>query len=208
MKQPTVFWPRKLVWRVSAPVFITSYTGKEVLFFYLAGVLARLVGPGVFSLRLTAAFVGLLTIAVTYRLGTILLRDRRLALLAASLLAISFWHLLLSRLGFRAITQPLLQGLTMWGIWRGLQVLELPGRRAWPWALLGGIALGLTAYTYLAARIFPLLLLLALLPNLLSRKKPPRLLALPLAQRRRRIRYALTAAAFFPGESRRILGAH
>ena len=34
------------------PIFISSYTGKEVLFFYLAGTMMRLIGASVFSLRL------------------------------------------------------------------------------------------------------------------------------------------------------------
>ena len=72
------------------PVFISSYTGKEVLFFYVAGGLMRLLGESVFSLRLAAAFLGLLTIAATYWLGRELTRDRRLALVAAALLAVSF----------------------------------------------------------------------------------------------------------------------
>ena len=92
--------------RGERPVFISSYTGKEALFFYLAGGLMRAVGESVFSLRLTAAFAGILTIAATYWLGREMLADRRQALLAAALLAVSFWHVLFSRLGFRAITEP------------------------------------------------------------------------------------------------------
>lgn len=142
------------------PVFITSYTGKEVLFFYLAGGLMRLLGDSVFTLRLTAALVGIVTIAAVYWLGLELFRDRRVALIAAALLAISFWHLLFSHLGFRAVTQPLLQTLTAAALLRGVR---LEKRK---WLLLSGLFLGLTAYTYLAARLFPVLLLLASLPLL------------------------------------------
>jgi 4-amino-4-deoxy-L-arabinose transferase-like glycosyltransferase len=145
------------------PVFIESYTGKEVLFFYLAGGLMRLLGQSTFTLRLTAAFIGLLTVAATYWLGRELLTDRRLALLAAVFLAASFWHLLFSRLGFRAISQPLLQALAIAALFRGLR------RSSWPWLLAAGLFLGLAAYTYLAVRLFPLLLLLTLLPLLFSR---------------------------------------
>ena len=163
------------------PLFISSYTGKEVLFFYLAGGLMRLIGPSLFALRLTAAFVGLLTVAATYWLGREMLADRRVALLAAALLATSFWHLLFSRLGFRAITEPLLQALTVAALFRGLR------RDAWPWLLASGALLGLTAYTYLAARLFPLLLLLAALPLLVDRA----------TARRRRRQLALWALVGF-----------
>jgi 4-amino-4-deoxy-L-arabinose transferase-like glycosyltransferase len=146
------------------PVFISSYTGKEVLFFYLAGGLMRLIGSSVFVLRLTAAFVGLLTIAATYWLGQEVFRDRRLALVAAALLAVSFWHVLFSRYGFRAISQPLLQALTVAALLRGLR------REQWRWLAAAGVFLGLAAYTYLAVRLFPVLLFVAALPLLLSRR--------------------------------------
>jgi len=150
--------------RGDRPVFIASYTGKETLFFYLAGWLMRLVGDSVFTLRLTSAFVGLLTIAVTYWLGRELCRERRIAFLAAALMAVSFWHLLFSRLGFRAITQPLLQGLAVAALLRGMR------QEQWRWLAAAGVFLGLTAYTYLAARLFPVLLLLALIPLLFDRR--------------------------------------
>jgi len=152
--------------RGERPVFIASYTGKEVLFFYLAAGVMKFAGESVFALRLTAAYLGLLTIATTYWLGRMLLNDRRLALLAAGLLAVSFWHVLFSRLGFRAISQPLLQALTIGALFSGLR--QSTWRRSWPWLLLAGVALGLTAYTYLAARFFPIALLLGLLPLLLG----------------------------------------
>lgn len=154
------------------PVFIASYTGKEVLFFYLAGVLMRLAGPSVLSLRLAAAFLGLLTVAATYSVGRALLADRRVALLAAALLASSFWHLVFSRLGFRAISQPLLQALAVLALFRGLR------RPDWRWFVLAGLFLGLAAYTYLAARLFPIPLLLALLPVLVSGRQRVSQLAL------------------------------
>ena len=147
--------------RGERPVFITSYTGKEVFFFYAAGVIMRLVGESVFALRLTSAFLGLLTVAATYWLGRALLADRRVAVIAAALLAISFWHLLFSRYGFRAISQPLLQALSVAAMFHGLKQ-----ENGWRWFVLAGVFLGLTAYTYLAARLFPAPLGLALLPLL------------------------------------------
>ncbi len=153
--------------RGQRPVFITSYTGKEVFFFYIAGGLMRLLGESIFSLRLTAAFFGLLTIAATYWLGRTLLKDRRIAIVAAALLAVSFWHLLFSRLGFRAISQPLLQAITVAALYSGIR------RQSWPWILIGGISLGLSAYTYLAARVFIIPLVLSLIPLLVGKNRSP-----------------------------------
>lgn len=140
-----------IAWRGYRPIFITSYTGKEVFFFYLAAGLARLVGNSLFSLRLTSAFIGLLTVATVARLGRALFpRSTWLGPVAALSLATLFPHLVFSRLGFRAISQPLLQALGLLGLLIGWQ----RGRRRDLW--LGGIALGLAAYTYLAIRLFPL----------------------------------------------------
>lgn len=151
--------------RGDRPIFIPSFTGREPLFLYLAGGMARALGNTLFALRLTSAFVGLLTIAATYWLGREMLADRRVALLAAALLAVSFWHLLFSRLGFRVISQPLLQALAVAALFRGLR----GGRR--PWLFLAGLFIGLSAYTYLAARLFPILLAIAVLPLLFGRAR-------------------------------------
>ncbi|MEM7331541.1 MAG: glycosyltransferase family 39 protein [Chloroflexota bacterium] len=152
------------------PLFITSYTGKEVLFFYAAAGVMRLIEPSVFGLRLTAVYLGLLTIAATYWLGVELFRGRRVALFAAGLLAISFWHLLFSRLGFRAISQPLLQAIMVAAWLRGLRLKQDR------WFIFSGICLGLLGYTYLAARLFPIVIVLAALPLLWIRPFPRQLM--------------------------------
>lgn len=173
------------------PIFITSYTGKEVLFFYLAALVIKLLGPDLYALRLTSALAGIAAVAAAYWCVSELytqpveeetshppgrnpltaarasLRSSHrqaavLALLAAALLATSFWHLALSRIGLRAVTQPLLQALTLAALWRGLRT----GNK---WTLgIAGIFCGLTGYTYLAARLFPFPLALALLALLLA----------------------------------------
>src|SRR5512137_1525428 len=50
----------------SAPIFVEAYTGKEVLFFYWAAAWMKLIGPSVFAMRLAAAMLGVLTVAITY----------------------------------------------------------------------------------------------------------------------------------------------
>jgi len=148
------------------PIFIPSYTGKEVLFFYPAAGLIKLLGDGLLALRLTSAIFGTLTVAATlwcvYELFAQEQKKSILALLAAGLLGASFWHLGLSRIGLRAVSQPLLQALTLAMLWRGLR------QASWKSLLVGGILCGLAAYTYLAARLFPVPLALALLALLLA----------------------------------------
>jgi len=147
----------------SHPIFIEAYTGKEVLFFYLAGAFMRLLGSSAFSLRLTSALIGVLTVLITYQLAREMFahqgaKDSRWpALFGAALLATSYWHVTLSRYGFRAISQPLLQALTLWCLWRGLR------KGSAGWLVLSGLFCGATAYTYLASRVFPAILLLVFL---------------------------------------------
>ncbi|MFQ6101831.1 MAG: hypothetical protein ACE5OS_11450 [Anaerolineae bacterium] len=176
------------------PVFISSYTGKEVLFFYWTALLIKLLGTTPLPLRLSAALAGLATVAATAWAVSELLHGQRdakwIALLSAAFLATSFWHLVLSRYGFRAITQPLLQALTVAALWRGLRPApysppptpplppacggkgrgegERLGGGNFPWLLLAGLLCGLTAYTYLAARAFPIPLAAALLTLLIA----------------------------------------
>ncbi|HJN41805.1 MAG TPA: phospholipid carrier-dependent glycosyltransferase, partial [Anaerolineales bacterium] len=107
------------------PAFISAYTGKEVLFFYSAAALFRLIGSSVFALRATAAFWGVLTIPITYFALRQLLRHQRhsrwLAAFGAAMLAFSFAHLVWSRFGLRAITQPAVQAMAVGFIFRALR---------------------------------------------------------------------------------------
>ncbi len=136
------------------PLFIRAYTGKEVLFFYATAPWMWISGGQPWGLRLGAAMIGVLTVAATFAATRALLGpypwSRWTALLAAAWMATAFPHVLLSRYGFRAISQPLLQALTVATLWRGLRSGRLR------WLLAAGAFLGLTGYTYLAARLFPI----------------------------------------------------
>jgi len=136
------------------PIFIRAYTGKEVLFFYTAAPWVAITGKPALGLRMNAAMIGILTVAATFAATRALLGNgqpaRRAALLAAGWMAVAFPHILFSHYGFRAVSQPLLQALTVAALWRGLRT----GRRSR--LALAGVFLGLTGYTYLAARLFPI----------------------------------------------------
>lgn len=141
------------------PLFIRAYTGKEVLFFYASAPWLKITGGQAWGLRLSAGMLGILTVAATYAMVRALLGSKRkssIPLYAAAWMAVILPHVVLSRYGFRAITQPLMQALTVTAIWRGLR-----GRRT-GWLIAGGLLLGLTGYTYLAARLFPIPLAIAL----------------------------------------------
>jgi hypothetical protein len=90
-----------------------------------------------------------LTLPAVYWLGRELY-DREVGLLAAFLLAISHWHNILTRVGYRAATVPLVLAL-LWAVL--LRALKTDWR---PYYLLAGALLGLGLYTYNAFLIGPL----------------------------------------------------
>lgn len=143
--------------RGAKPLFIEAYTGKEVLFFYIAGFLMFLLGEHLFVLRLAAALIGIVTIAATVWLCHELFpRKRLIAIFASILLSTDFVMILFSRLGFRAITQPLFQTLTIAAFLYALRT------KRWQGFAASGLFLGLTGYSYLAARLFPLVVMIML----------------------------------------------
>lgn len=144
----------------SAPVFFSSFTGRDALYVYLEAGAFALFGEGMLAGRLLSAFVGVLTVAMTYAVGRTMF-NRRVGWLAAGLMAVSLWHLIASRNGYRGVIQPLVQLPVMWFLFRGWRrTLEsAPTGSSWRPFVLAGLFLGLTQYTYTAARVFPLLIL-------------------------------------------------
>ncbi len=177
-------------------VFITAYTGKEVLFFYTAAAIFKFIGSSIFALQFTAAIYGVLGIASCYFAARQLLWDEPdsewIAALAAAILSFTFMHLVWSRYGERAVTEPFVQGLAVGFLFRGMRFLNREGAkdaknkerdRDKTFALfapsrfslfsalsansavnmaLAGAFTGLAAYTYLAARLLPIPIAIAL----------------------------------------------
>ena len=137
------------------------FTSKRFLFV--------LMGEGIFIGRLLSAFVGILTVGLTYTTGKVLF-NRWIGLIAAAFLAVSLWHLIASRNGYRAVIQPLIQLPVILLLFYGLSGAKGGGRErgpaqgaSWIYFLLAGIFLGLTQYTYTAVRLFPILIVLIIL---------------------------------------------
>ncbi len=140
------------------PLYFAANNGREPLFIYLVALAIGALGPSPAAIRLVAAVLGTLTIPATYLLGRTWF-NRRVGLLAAAILAITFWHVHLSRIGFRAVALPLFLALALAAAWRGW--MEDNALRPSPSVLrpiLGGALYGLSFYTYLAARFTPLAL--------------------------------------------------
>lgn len=129
-------------------VFCPSYPGRESLFFYLLAGYSKLFGLSYFGIKFTSAMVGLATIVALYGVAKYLF-DREVALVGAALLAVSKWHVILSRTGYRASLMPLAVLAVMYLLVRALR----SGRATdWVWA---GVATGLGMYTYNAFMVMP-----------------------------------------------------
>jgi len=154
------------------PLYFAANNGREPLFIYLQSLAVAILGPNPYTLRLVSALIGILTVPAVYFCAMAFLnssapadleprapiRQRRgLALVAAAGLAVSYWHLSLSRLGFRAVMLPFVSALAMGFFWRAWS-----GRRYrdYFWA---GIWFAVALYTYTAARLLPLVPLVFLL---------------------------------------------
>lgn len=127
------------------------YTYDEGLYSNLMAVVFLLLGASDWTVRAPGALFGVLTCWGVYRLGRALGRERA-GLLGAGLLAVSFWHVLLSRSGFRAVLLPCLLVHSVALLAEGLR-----GRGAWR-LLLGGALFGLGVHVYPAVRFAPFFL--------------------------------------------------
>ena len=103
-----------------------------------------LFGLDEFAVRLPAALIGIATVFVLYKLGSVV-AERWVGLLAALMLAISPWHVQVSRYAERSPLLPLCFCLGLWFF------LRAEGGRKLVWSAL---CLGLCFYTYAAARVF------------------------------------------------------
>lgn len=142
------------------PLFYPSNNGREGMFINLIGLSESIVGLGLLALRIPAAILGSLTVLFVYLLGKELL-GWRAAIFGSFLLATSFWHVALSRTGFRAILVPLLLTSSLFLLIRALREDPLEGNasdRLWL-ALAGGLLYGLGFHSYIAYRITPVVVL-------------------------------------------------
>lgn len=122
--------------------FYPANGGREGLFINLIGLSFKLGGISVFSLRVISAIAGILTVLGLYLLAGQLF-NRRVALSSSFLLAVSFWHINFSRIGFRAILLPLVLVFLFYFLVKAYQTKSI-----W-YLILAGLFLGLGFYTYL-----------------------------------------------------------
>lgn len=139
-------------------VFYPENNGREGLFMNIQSVSMRIFGHEPWALRLPSAIFGILTVLGMYFLGKELF-SKQIGLASSFLLAVSFWHINFSRIGFRAIMSPL---FLIWGIYFLIHAFKNSGikkKTSLFFAILGGVMYGLGFYSYIAYRVTPILVL-------------------------------------------------
>ena len=138
---------------IEAPRFVPFFpdnNGREggwmiVLAAFMVGL-----GPTPFAARVAAGFVGVLTVAATYRLGKELFDDA-IGLGAAAGMAVLYWPVHMSHLALRANLLPCLGALSLSLL---LTAKRRSRTRCW---VMAGLATGLLGYTYNSAQVWVVL---------------------------------------------------
>jgi len=142
-------------WGESFPLIFRAY-GDYKLPVYIYTTTASIAAFGLndFAVRFPSALFGLLSVLFTYLLVKRLFKNELIALLSAFFLAISPWHIFLSRPAFEA-------NLASFLVIAALYFFQLGLTKRWFWAL-SVFFLGLSVHTYNSARVFVPLILITL----------------------------------------------
>lgn len=130
---------------------------KPPMYAYLDVIPVKIFGLNEFATRFPSALFGTLTVLLTFFLVLRIFnhKSEALALLSAFFLAISPWHIMLSRAAFEANVATFFIVLGVWGFLAGVQ------NRRW-YLLISAVSFALSMYTFNTARIVSPLLVLAL----------------------------------------------
>jgi 4-amino-4-deoxy-L-arabinose transferase-like glycosyltransferase len=115
-------------------------------YIYYMALLFKLFGANHLSLKAASIIPAVLTVWAVYPLGRVLFGPTA-AIAAMLFMAVSRWHLTMSRWGWNEVAPPVFQVLATFYLVRGLR-----DRRASDF-VAGGLLTGLVTYTYLSSRL-------------------------------------------------------
>lgn len=143
--------------------FYPDNNGREGLYINLIALTYRVFGVTILGLKFWSIMFGVLTVLGTYLLAVELFKSRRVALVAAFMVAASFWSINFSRIAFRAIMLAPVLLFSVYSLFVGLRTQKyLP-------FLVGGFIFGLGLHTYIAFRIAPVTLIALFIAAWISR---------------------------------------
>lgn len=142
-------------WGELMPLLFRSFgEWKSPVYIYLIVPFIKVFGLNAWGVRLPAAIAGILAVYLTYLLGKKLYSDK-VGLWAAFFLAVSPWHLMLSRPGYEASVALM---LLLLGIYTLLLAIDSRTFKYW---IISGVAFGLGPHTYNSAKVVvPLIVIL------------------------------------------------
>jgi 4-amino-4-deoxy-L-arabinose transferase-like glycosyltransferase len=148
-------------------VFYPENNGREGLFIWLLALSFATFGVSIWSIKIVAALIGILTVLGTHLLTKELFQfhknnSRGIALLASFFLATSFWHTNFSRIGFRAVLAPLILVFALYFLIRAFRTKKLSD------FVFSGIFWGLGFYTYISFRMAIIILVIILILKLIE----------------------------------------
>jgi 4-amino-4-deoxy-L-arabinose transferase-like glycosyltransferase len=146
-------------------IFYEANFGREGLFINIQAFFISLFGNTITGLKFASILFGTFSVLGTYLLAKELFHRRSAGLLAAFMLATSYWAINFSRIGFRAIMTTFLLTFSFYFFFRGLRSQRLRD------FLFAGLIFGLGLHTYIAFRVAPLILVLLLPALMLSYEK-------------------------------------
>lgn len=167
------------VWNGYHPVFFANNGGREAFQMYFVAFIAGTlhVGFNFDALKLATAAEGIVTLPALWWMarqviGTETEESRRLGswigVALAGLVAVSSWHVMLSRLGLRIVLTPLTTALVI-----GFLARAMRHNRMRDYILLG-IVLGVGTYFYQANRMLPILVGFGFAVAVLAKLRRPR----------------------------------
>ena len=143
--------------------FITDYTQMGALYFYVVGLLVKLMGNIVVPLRLIPAVSGALVVSMIFVLAS-RLYGWRVGLAAAGLLSINAWNITFSRFGMASLGTVALDVAVFLCMAQALRTGRLGYYAA------GGVIMGLALQGYYVARLVPIILAALLLHKLITER--------------------------------------
>jgi 4-amino-4-deoxy-L-arabinose transferase-like glycosyltransferase len=144
-------------------VFYPENYGREGLMMWLIALSFKIFGVSIFSIRVVAATIGILTVLGLYLLAKELFHQEKIfaekiALFSSFLLAVSFWHTNFSRIGFRVILLPFVLVFSFYFLFKAIR------KKSTFDSILAGIFFGLGFYTYTSFRMAVLILPFIFIP--------------------------------------------
>ena len=139
-------------WGTFLPIIFRETGGyKLVLNSYLIVPVMAILGPNELAVRTPVALAGVLAVLGTYFLVDHILKNKKIALISALLLAVSPWHISMGRY---SVDVNWGIPLFVFGLWLLLKSFEKPHLRLW-----SGVLFALTYYTYFNYDVFTWLFL-------------------------------------------------